>query len=79
MQLHEIDVGLADTLSAVELNCDVVCLLYDVTNPKSFEYCARMYKVRHTPSFRIAFATDFGSTTLCLRTTGPFNLMIHSA
>lgn len=42
--LHEIDVGLADTLSASELNCDVVCLLYDVTNPKSFEYCARMYK-----------------------------------
>jgi len=55
LQLHEIDVGLADTLSASELNCDVVCLLYDVTNPKSFEYCARMYKVHYALIFRIAF------------------------
>ena len=37
--------GLADILSGDELSCDVVCLLYDVTNPKSFEYCARMYMV----------------------------------
>jgi Ras family protein T1 len=41
--LKEIDMGLADILSGDELSCDVVCLLYDVTNPKSFEYCARMY------------------------------------
>lgn len=41
--LQEIDVGLSDTLRAPELSCDVACLLYDVTNPRSFEYCARMY------------------------------------
>ncbi|KAL1779440.1 mitochondrial Rho GTPase 1 isoform X4 [Sigmodon hispidus] len=27
-----------------EIICDVVCLVYDVTNPKSFEYCARIFK-----------------------------------
>jgi len=42
--LHEIDVGVSDTLSSSELSCDVACLLYDVTNPRSFEYCARLYK-----------------------------------
>ena len=32
-------------LSPTETNCDVACLLYDVTNPRSFEFCARMYLV----------------------------------
>ena len=45
-QLHEIDVNLSNTVGAPELHCDVACLLYDVTNPRSFEYCARLYKVR---------------------------------
>ena len=44
-QLQEIDYGLSDVLSPAELNCDVACLLYDVTNAKSFEYCARIYTV----------------------------------
>lgn len=34
-----------DTLSAFELSCDVVCLMYDISNPHSFEYVARIYKV----------------------------------
>lgn len=42
--LHEVDVGLSDLLTSSDMSCDVVCLLYDVTNPHSFEYCARMYK-----------------------------------
>ncbi|KAK2165693.1 hypothetical protein LSH36_46g02053 [Paralvinella palmiformis] len=42
--LHEIDVGSSDTVGALELHCDVACLLYDATNPRSFEYCARLYK-----------------------------------
>lgn len=41
--LHEIDVALGDTLSSPDIACDVACLVYDVTNPRSFEYCARMY------------------------------------
>nr|XP_023685678.1 mitochondrial Rho GTPase 1-A-like isoform X2 [Paramormyrops kingsleyae] len=41
--LHEV---LPDTdfLSETDLSCDVVCLLYDVSNPRSFEFCARLYK-----------------------------------
>ena len=46
--LHEIDVvGLQDELTQSELRrCDVVCLVYDVTDPKSFDYIARIY-VKH--------------------------------
>ena len=44
-QLHEVDVAVSDMLSPTETNCDVACLLYDVTNPRSFEFCARMYLV----------------------------------
>uniref|UniRef100_A0A3Q2Q8E0 Ras homolog family member T1a n=1 Tax=Fundulus heteroclitus TaxID=8078 RepID=A0A3Q2Q8E0_FUNHE len=34
-----------DFLSEADLACDVVCLVYDVNNPRSFEYCAKVYKV----------------------------------
>uniref|UniRef100_A0A665VAT9 Mitochondrial Rho GTPase n=1 Tax=Echeneis naucrates TaxID=173247 RepID=A0A665VAT9_ECHNA len=33
-----------DFLSEADLACDVVCLVYDVNNPRSFEYCAKVYK-----------------------------------
>ncbi|XP_066292561.1 mitochondrial Rho GTPase 1-A-like isoform X2 [Branchiostoma lanceolatum] len=42
--LHEIDVGISDILTPEDMDCDVACLLYDVTDPRTFEYCARMYK-----------------------------------
>ena len=45
------DLGLTDALTGPELACDVACLLYDVTNPKSFEYCAKIYKVRTSISW----------------------------
>eukprot|EP00088_Acartia_fossae_P034330 TRINITY_DN35243_c0_g1_i2.p1 TRINITY_DN35243_c0_g1~~TRINITY_DN35243_c0_g1_i2.p1 ORF type:complete len:508 (-),score=61.70 TRINITY_DN35243_c0_g1_i2:215-1657(-) len=32
-----------DELNSLETNCDVVCLVYDVSNPRSFELCARLY------------------------------------
>lgn len=32
-----------DPLQPQEINCDVACLLYDATNPHSFEYIARIY------------------------------------
>ncbi|XP_062468653.1 mitochondrial Rho GTPase 1 isoform X2 [Pezoporus occidentalis] len=38
------DVSDADFLTDDETICDVVCLVYDVSNPKSFEYCARIFK-----------------------------------
>lgn len=34
-----------DFLSEADLACDVVCLVYDINNPRSFEYCAKVYKV----------------------------------
>lgn len=34
-----------DFLSEADLACDVVCLVYDINNPQSFEYCAKVYKV----------------------------------
>ena len=36
----------ADGLDSTQTNCDVVCLVYDSSNPRSFEYCARIYLVR---------------------------------
>lgn len=44
VQLHEVSPDL-DFLSETDLACDVVCLIYDVSNPRSFEYCAKAYKV----------------------------------
>lgn len=32
-----------DPLQPHEVHCDVCCLLYDVSNPRSFEYIARLY------------------------------------
>ena len=34
-----------DTLTAAQQNCDVICLVYDASNPRSFEYCAKIYLV----------------------------------
>ncbi|KAF3846464.1 hypothetical protein F7725_003542 [Dissostichus mawsoni] len=41
--LHEVMPDF-DFLSEADLACDVVCLVYDVNNPGSFEYCAKVYK-----------------------------------
>uniref|UniRef100_A0A8C9WNT0 Mitochondrial Rho GTPase n=1 Tax=Scleropages formosus TaxID=113540 RepID=A0A8C9WNT0_SCLFO len=42
-QLHEV-LPDPDFLSEGDLSCDAVCLVYDISNPRSFEYCARVYK-----------------------------------
>uniref|UniRef100_A0A7N6A8M4 Mitochondrial Rho GTPase n=1 Tax=Anabas testudineus TaxID=64144 RepID=A0A7N6A8M4_ANATE len=51
-----------DFLSEAELACDVVCLVYDVNNPRSFEYCAKVYKQyfidSKTPCVVIAAKSD---------------------
>uniref|UniRef100_A0A8C9W597 Ras homolog family member T1a n=1 Tax=Scleropages formosus TaxID=113540 RepID=A0A8C9W597_SCLFO len=41
--LHEV-LPDPDFLSEGDLSCDAVCLVYDISNPRSFEYCARVYK-----------------------------------
>uniref|UniRef100_A0A674NTN3 Mitochondrial Rho GTPase n=1 Tax=Takifugu rubripes TaxID=31033 RepID=A0A674NTN3_TAKRU len=41
--LHEVMPDF-DFLSEADLACDVVCLVYDVNDPRSFEYCAKTYK-----------------------------------
>ena len=44
--LQDIDVKtLTDMLSPIELHCDVICLVYDISNPKSFEFVARIFLV----------------------------------
>lgn len=42
--LMDIDVTSAQyCLSPQQTGCDVICLVYDASNPRSFEYCARIY------------------------------------
>jgi hypothetical protein len=52
MFFQDIDVRqLSDALTPSELNCDVCCLVYDVSNPRSFEFVARIYLVSHLLTF----------------------------
>uniref|UniRef100_A0A672HT27 Mitochondrial Rho GTPase 1-A n=1 Tax=Salarias fasciatus TaxID=181472 RepID=A0A672HT27_SALFA len=59
--LHEVMPDF-DFLSEADLACDVVCLVYDVNNPRSFEYCAKVYKQyfidSKTPCVVIAAKSD---------------------
>uniref|UniRef100_A0A4W5N595 Mitochondrial Rho GTPase n=1 Tax=Hucho hucho TaxID=62062 RepID=A0A4W5N595_9TELE len=59
--LHEVMPDF-DFLSEEDLACDVVCLVYDVNNPRSFEYCAKVYKQyfmdSKTPCTMIASKSD---------------------
>uniref|UniRef100_A0A3B4A3D5 Mitochondrial Rho GTPase n=1 Tax=Periophthalmus magnuspinnatus TaxID=409849 RepID=A0A3B4A3D5_9GOBI len=41
--LHEVFPDF-DYLTDADLACDVVCLVYDTSNPYSFEYCAKVFK-----------------------------------
>ncbi|KAF6718052.1 Mitochondrial Rho GTPase 1-A [Oryzias melastigma] len=59
--LHEVFPDF-DYLSDSDLACDVVCLVYDVSNPYSFEYCAKVFKQyfmdSKTPCMMIAAKSD---------------------
>lgn len=57
-QLHEVMPDF-DFLSEADLACDVVCLVYDINNPRSFEYCAKVYKVRRREVFTYTFTQVF--------------------
>lgn len=47
-----------DYLSDSDLACDIVCLVYDVSNPYSFEYCAKVFKVKLFLVFTLYQNTD---------------------
>lgn len=49
LMLHKVDLALSETLQT-DMSCDVACLVYDVANPKSFEYCARVFKAYYQDS-----------------------------
>uniref|UniRef100_A0A4W6DV50 Ras homolog family member T1a n=1 Tax=Lates calcarifer TaxID=8187 RepID=A0A4W6DV50_LATCA len=59
--LHEVMPDF-DFLSEADLACDVVCLVYDINSPRSFEYCAKVYKQyfidSKTPCVVIAAKSD---------------------
>ncbi|XP_069122733.1 mitochondrial Rho GTPase 1-A-like isoform X2 [Argopecten irradians] len=61
--LHEVDVSVCDMLNPTEMNCDVACLVYDSTNPRSFEFCARMYSKHfmesRIPTLVVAAKTEY--------------------
>ncbi|XP_067314280.1 mitochondrial Rho GTPase 1-A-like [Pseudorasbora parva] len=63
--LHEVFPDF-DFLSETELSCDIVCLIYDVSNPCSFEYCTRIFKQylmdSKTPCMLIAAKSDLPET-----------------
>ncbi|XP_056389173.1 mitochondrial Rho GTPase 2 [Hyla sarda] len=47
--LFEVDVD-TDFLKQSDAACDVACLMYDVSDPKSFNYCASIYKQHYMES-----------------------------
>ncbi|XP_038127625.1 mitochondrial Rho GTPase 1-A-like isoform X3 [Cyprinodon tularosa] len=59
--LHEVFPDL-DYLTDADMGCDVVCLLYDVSNACSLEYCAKVFKQyfmdSKTPCMMVAAKSD---------------------
>uniref|UniRef100_A0A7N8YE50 Mitochondrial Rho GTPase n=1 Tax=Mastacembelus armatus TaxID=205130 RepID=A0A7N8YE50_9TELE len=47
--LNEVDVE-AQFLKASDASCDVACLMYDASDPHSFDYCASIYKQHYMES-----------------------------
>ncbi|KAG9349880.1 hypothetical protein JZ751_026233 [Albula glossodonta] len=47
--LYEVDVD-TEFLKASDAACDVACLMYDASDPKSFSYCASIYKQHYMDS-----------------------------
>uniref|UniRef100_A0A8C1JEI8 Mitochondrial Rho GTPase 2 n=1 Tax=Cyprinus carpio TaxID=7962 RepID=A0A8C1JEI8_CYPCA len=48
-ELEEVDVE-TEFLKAADAACDVACLMYDVSDPDSFNYCASIYKQHYMDS-----------------------------
>ncbi|XP_061563742.1 mitochondrial Rho GTPase 2 [Cololabis saira] len=47
--LNEVDVE-TDFLKTSDASCDVACLMYDTSDPTSFDYCASIYKQHYMES-----------------------------
>uniref|UniRef100_UPI003AAF17B2 mitochondrial Rho GTPase 2 isoform X6 n=1 Tax=Centroberyx gerrardi TaxID=166262 RepID=UPI003AAF17B2 len=47
--LYEVDVE-TEVLKASDASCDVACLMYDTSDPHSFDYCASIYKQHYMES-----------------------------
>ncbi|XP_070707696.1 mitochondrial Rho GTPase 2 [Pempheris klunzingeri] len=47
--LNEVDVDV-EFLKASDASCDVACLMYDASDPHSFDYCASIYKQHYMES-----------------------------
>ncbi|KAK5905810.1 hypothetical protein CgunFtcFv8_001733 [Champsocephalus gunnari] len=47
--LNEVDVEV-EFLKASDASCDVACLMYDASDPHSFDYCASIYKQHYMES-----------------------------
>uniref|UniRef100_A0A8C5AEM4 Mitochondrial Rho GTPase n=1 Tax=Gadus morhua TaxID=8049 RepID=A0A8C5AEM4_GADMO len=47
--LYEVDVE-TEFLKASHASCDVACLMYDASDPQSFDYCASIYKQHYMSS-----------------------------
>uniref|UniRef100_A0A8C5QYY7 Mitochondrial Rho GTPase n=1 Tax=Leptobrachium leishanense TaxID=445787 RepID=A0A8C5QYY7_9ANUR len=61
--LFEVDVD-TEFIKTSDAACDVACLMYDVSDPKSFNYCASIYKQHYmesqTPCLVVACKWDIG-------------------
>lgn len=65
LQLHEVFPDF-DYLTDADLACDIVCLVYDVSNPYSFEYCANVFKVElHLLSSRLIYEHALNNAVMC--------------
>lgn len=66
--LHEV-LSDSEFITASDTTCDVVCLVYDVSNPKSFEYCTRIFKQHFidskTPCIIVAGKSDLHEAKQC--------------
>ncbi|XP_037766456.1 mitochondrial Rho GTPase 2 isoform X1 [Chelonia mydas] len=64
--LYEIDVD-TEFMKASDAACDVACLMYNVNDPKSFNYCACIYKQHYMdgqiPCIFVASKSDLPETT----------------
>lgn len=64
--LHEVDVDV-EFVRPSDASCDVACLLYDVTDHKSFNYCASIYKQHYMdgqiPCLFVASKSDLPETS----------------
>lgn len=77
LQFNEVDVE-TEFLKKSDASCDVACLMYDISDPHLFNYCASIYKVSYRTIWRIKcqflfiFNFEISSTfTVCFAAVYP--------